>query len=88
MKTSVRNRPSGSASPKRHWGRWAIASLVALIVLVVLGVGAFIEAQPSPAPLALSKVPARAPSGTVDVLGTSGQGRWPVSASRRRLSSS
>lgn len=71
MSTSVRNRPSGSSSPKCHWGRWAIASVVALIVLVVLAVGAFIEAQPSPAPLALSKVPASAPSGTLE-------GSWDV----------
>jgi len=50
---------------RRHWWRWIVASVVALILLVVLAVGLFIKLQPVPAPLALPPVAARPPAAPV-----------------------
>jgi polyisoprenoid-binding protein YceI len=63
-----------SRSPrKRHWRRWILASVVALVVLIVLAIGAFIKLQPTPAPLALPTAAASAPVGPLG-------GTWAVSA--------
>ncbi len=63
----------GRPARKRHWWRWIVASVVALILLVVLAVGLFIKLQPSPAPLALPQGAARPPAGPVS-------GTWNVTA--------
>ncbi len=55
----------GRPARKRHWWRWILASVVALILLVVLAVGLFIKLQPSPAPLALPRGAARPPASPV-----------------------
>jgi F420H(2)-dependent quinone reductase len=55
--------PAGPGRParKRHRWRWIVASVVALILLVVLAVGLFIKLQPSAAALALPQGAARPP---------------------------
>ncbi len=58
---------------KRHWWRWAAAGVSALIVLAIVAAGAFIELQPSLAPLALPTAAANAPAGPLD-------GTWHVAA--------
>jgi polyisoprenoid-binding protein YceI len=63
----------GKSSRKRHWWRWILASVVALVVLIVLAVGLFITLQPAPAPLTLPKGAARALVGPVS-------GTWNVTA--------
>jgi polyisoprenoid-binding protein YceI len=55
----------GRPARRRHWWRWIAASVVALILLVVLAVGLFINLQPSPAPLTLPRGTARPPAGPV-----------------------
>jgi polyisoprenoid-binding protein YceI len=50
---------------KHHWWRWILASVVALVLLVVLAVGLFIKLQPSPAPLTLPHGATRPPAGRV-----------------------
>jgi hypothetical protein len=50
---------------RRHWWRWVLGSLLALVVLAVAATGAVIELTPGPAPLALPK-DAAAPSGALD----------------------
>ena len=54
---------AGLAGGRRHWWRWVIAGLAAIVVLVVLAAGIFIKLQPSPAPLALPSGAASAPAG-------------------------
>lgn len=61
----------GRPTRRRHWGRWALGSVAALVVLVVVAVGAFIKLQPAPAPLVLPKAHASAPVGPLD-------GTWDV----------
>jgi hypothetical protein len=53
--TSARNakRPR-----KRHWWRWILASVIALVVVVVAAIGLFIKLQPAPSRLALPKTAA------------------------------
>jgi hypothetical protein len=58
---------------KRHWGRWILASVAALIVLFVVAAAAFAKLQPTLAPLGLPAGPAAAPSGPLD-------GTWQVAA--------
>lgn len=50
---------------KRHWWRWILAGVVALVVLAVIAAGAAVKLTPGPAPLALPK-DAAAPSGPLD----------------------
>jgi polyisoprenoid-binding protein YceI len=56
----------GRPTRKRHWWRWIVASVVALVLLAVLAVGLFIKLQPSPAPLTLPRGTARPPAGPVN----------------------
>jgi len=63
----------GRPMQKRHWWRWIVVGLVALILLVVLAVGLFIKLQPSPAPLALPRGAARPAAGPVS-------GSWSATA--------
>jgi len=54
-------------SPRQHhWWRWILAGAIALIVVVVGAVGAFIKLQPTPSPLALPRGAARSPAGPLD----------------------
>jgi polyisoprenoid-binding protein YceI len=62
----------GRQPRKRHWWRWVLTAVVALIVLIVAAVALFIKLQPAPAPLALPRSAASAPAGLVD-------GTWNVS---------
>jgi polyisoprenoid-binding protein YceI len=55
----------GRPARERHWRRWIVASVVALVLLVVLAAGLFIKLQPSPAPLTLPQGAARPPAGPV-----------------------
>jgi polyisoprenoid-binding protein YceI len=55
----------GRPARKRHWWRWIVASVVALVLLVVLAAGLFTKLQPSPAPLTLPRGAARPPAGPV-----------------------
>jgi polyisoprenoid-binding protein YceI len=57
---------------KRHWWRWILAGVAALIVLVIAA-RAFIKLQPALAPLALPAAAANAPAGPLD-------GTWHVAA--------
>jgi polyisoprenoid-binding protein YceI len=62
-------RPAGALQAKplrrRHWLRWTIGGLFALVVLVVVAAVAFIGLQPSQPPLALPAA-AAAPVGQLD----------------------
>jgi len=70
---AVRSQESGTRpSRRRHWWRWALGSVLALIILAVAGTGVVVELTPVPAPLALPKN-AAAPSGPLD-------GTWQVAA--------
>jgi polyisoprenoid-binding protein YceI len=68
--TPVPNVPSRSPR-KRHWRRWILASVVALVALVVVAAGLFIKLQPTPAALVLPTTAASAPVGPLD-------GKWDV----------
>jgi polyisoprenoid-binding protein YceI len=70
--TPARNVP-GQPPRKRHVWRWILAGAAALVVLIVVAVGAFIKLQPTLAPLALPKAGAGAPAGPLD-------GTWHVTA--------
>ncbi len=63
----------GRPARKRHWGRWLLGGVAALIVLGVLLVGLAINLQPSPARLALPAAPAAAPAGALT-------GTWDIAA--------
>ena len=64
---------SGARPPtRRHWRRWILGGVVAVVVLGVAATGAVVELTPGPAPLALPKN-AAAPSGPLD-------GTWRVTA--------
>lgn len=65
----IRPRRTG----KRHWVRWLLAGVAALVVLVVVLVEVFVQSQGGPTPLTLPAQPASAPSGDV-------QGTWTVAA--------
>jgi polyisoprenoid-binding protein YceI len=58
-------------SGKRHWGRWVVAGVGGLVVLLVLAVGLFIKLQPTLAPLVLPGGAVSAPAGPLD-------GSWTV----------
>ena len=60
-----------SGRRKRHWWRWIIGGVAAILVLIVAAVVLFIKLQPSPAPLALPNGKADPPSGVLD-------GEWSV----------
>jgi polyisoprenoid-binding protein YceI len=64
---------AGRAARRRHWWRWALAGVAALVVLVVLAAGIFIKLQPTLAPLALPTGAASAPAGPID-------GTWAAAA--------
>jgi polyisoprenoid-binding protein YceI len=60
-------RPApGRSSRKRHWWRWLLAGVAALVVLLVLATGLIVKLQPSAAPLALPRAVAAAPAGPLD----------------------
>ena len=61
-----------SAKPpgRRHWWRWILGGLAALVVLAVVATAAVVKLTPGPAPLALPKHTS-APSGPLD-------GTWQV----------
>ena len=63
----------GRAARKHHWLRWILAGLMALIILIVAAIVAFIKLQPDPSPLALPAAAARAPDGPAS-------GTWDVAA--------
>ena len=67
-----RSLESGTPPPQRHWWRWILGSVLALVVLAVAATGAVVTLTPGPAPLALPK-DAAAPSGPLD-------GTWQVAA--------
>jgi polyisoprenoid-binding protein YceI len=50
---------------RRHWWRWILGSVAALVVLAVAATGVVVKLTPGPAPLALPK-DAAAPSGPLD----------------------
>ena len=64
--------PRTEPSRRRHWWRWILGGVVALVVLAVAATGAVVTLTPGPAPLALPK-DAAAPSGPLD-------GTWRVAA--------
>jgi polyisoprenoid-binding protein YceI len=66
-------RLPGRSARKRHWWRWLLAGIAALIVLVVVAIGVFIKLQPTLPPLALPTARASAPTGPID-------GMWATSA--------
>jgi polyisoprenoid-binding protein YceI len=59
-------------SRRRHWWRWILGGLLALVVLAVAATGVVVKLTPGPAPLALPK-DAAAPTGALD-------GTWQVAA--------
>jgi polyisoprenoid-binding protein YceI len=56
---------------RRHWWRWAIGSVLALVVLAVVAAIVVVKLTPAPAPLALPDAAAAAPAGQLD-------GTWQV----------
>lgn len=69
----LRDEGPGAESPRRrHWRRWILGGVVALVVLAIAATGVVIKLAPGPAPLALPKE-AAAPSGPLD-------GTWRVTA--------
>lgn len=77
MTEQTRWRPAGrspSPSPqKRHWWRWILAVVAALLVLGVAGVVVAVDLQPTLAPLALPTTAAALPVGQLG-------GTWDVAA--------
>jgi polyisoprenoid-binding protein YceI len=73
LDTPARNDP-GRPPRKRHWWRWVLTAVVALVALIVAAVALFIKLQPAPAPLALPRSAASAPAGSVDGTWTAGPG--------------
>jgi polyisoprenoid-binding protein YceI len=65
--------PSTPVPHKRHWWRWTLASVAALVALVVAAAGIFIKLQPTLPALTLPTARASAPVGPVD-------GTWDVAA--------
>jgi polyisoprenoid-binding protein YceI len=71
---STRRRArSGHPPRRRHWSRWILAGVAAVVVIVVGCVAAFIKLGPSAAPLALPQGRISAPSGPL-------AGTWDVGA--------
>jgi polyisoprenoid-binding protein YceI len=64
--------PGARPPARRHWWRWILGGLVALVILAVAATGLVVTLTPGPAPLALPK-DAAAPSGPLD-------GTWRVAA--------
>src|ERR1039457_4577657 len=64
---SLRSGQELRANPprRRHWWRWALGSVLALVVLAVAATGLVVTLTPGPAPLALPK-DAAVPSGPLD----------------------
>ena len=60
---TLRRQAPRTSARKRRRRRWLLVSVPALVVIVVLSVGAFIELQPTPAPLALPTEAASPPVG-------------------------
>jgi polyisoprenoid-binding protein YceI len=57
--------PRTESSRRRHWWRWILGGVVALVVLGVAATGLVVTLTPGPAPLVLPKA-AAAPSGPLD----------------------
>jgi polyisoprenoid-binding protein YceI len=71
--TTLTGAEPGARPPaRRHWWRWILAGMVALVVLAVVATGLVVTLTPGPTPLALPK-DAAAPSGPLD-------GTWRVAA--------
>jgi polyisoprenoid-binding protein YceI len=68
--TLTGREPAGKPRARRHWWRWILGGVVALVVLAVAATGLVVTLTPGPAPLALPK-DAAAPSGALD-------GTWQV----------
>lgn len=70
---SLRSRQEFRAKPpgRRHWRRWALGSVLALVVLAVVAAIAAFKLTPGAAPLALPASAAAAPAGQLD-------GTWQV----------
>ena len=67
----LRGEEPGAKLPRRrHWWRWILGGVLALVVLAVVAAGAVVKLTPGPAPLALPK-DAAAPSGPLE-------GTWQV----------
>jgi len=66
-------RPPRPSRKKRHWWRWILPGVGAVLVLGVAGILGAVELQPTPAPLALPTTPASAPAGPLE-------GTWGVAA--------
>jgi polyisoprenoid-binding protein YceI len=63
---AIRSAEPGAEPPRRrHWWRWILGGVVALVVLAVGATGIVVTLTPGPAPLALPK-DAAAPSGPLD----------------------
>ena len=65
---SLRSGQELRAKPprRRHWWRWALGGVLALVVIVVVAVVAIVRLQPSQPPLALPAAAAAAPAGQLD----------------------
>lgn len=61
--TARASRDAGRSPRRRHWWRWILGGVAVLLVLLIGGVAAAIELQPSPAPLGLPSGTPTAPSG-------------------------
>lgn len=68
--TTAQDAPAPAARRRRHWLRWTLGGIAALIVILLAAVAVAVKLQPTPAPLALPPNPA-APTGPVD-------GTWQV----------
>jgi polyisoprenoid-binding protein YceI len=66
-------RPPSPSRKRRHWWRWILAAVAALLVLGVAGVVVAVDLQPTLAPLALPAAAASAPVGPIE-------GTWEVAA--------
>jgi polyisoprenoid-binding protein YceI len=62
-----------NSSRKRHWWRWLVAGLAALVMLIVLAAGLVIKLSPAPPPVVLPTTRASAPAGPL-------AGTWEVAA--------
>ena len=56
-------REPGAAPRRRHWVRWILIGVAALVILAVAAVAADVKLNPGPAPLALPGGAVSAPSG-------------------------
>jgi len=60
------SRTPGHTSGQRHWGRWVVAGVAGLVIVLVVAVGLFIKLQPTLAPLVLPGGVTSGPAGPLD----------------------